>query len=360
MLNRRQVPAIEMKPPSTSRRVTVENIAEYAGVSIGAVSSVLNNRHLERRISAETVMRIREAAAKLGYLPNISARRLRSRASSRNSIVLALVTSFEAPIPLVNHFILAVRSAAAQLKGPLADGSFSVMVEMFSAGRLRDMPGILTGDHFNAAIILNTTAEDDHFLNRSHLPYPVVLVNRSVPGYAAVFEEGSAGARAATILADARRVKLGVLHGTPLTQITQTRVDSFMREASARLGKQAEEIITDKLSERGAYEAMKAFLERGGEVDGLYAVSDALALGAYQAIKERKLRIPDDIAVLGVGDYEIAPYFDPPLSAVGVSHRDMAERASSLLLSQLVQTATPRLQIALPVEEMLRASSGHR
>src|SRR5580698_7250603 len=84
---------------------TGRSIAKAAGVSIGSVSSVLNNRHVERRISAATVQKIREASSRLGYLPNISARRLRSGTSTKNHVVLALVTSFEAPIPLINHFI---------------------------------------------------------------------------------------------------------------------------------------------------------------------------------------------------------------------------------------------------------------
>jgi len=95
-------------------RITVKNIAEKAGVSIGAVSSVLNNRHVERRISVDTVEKIREAAAKLGYLPNISARRLRS-GGGKNVIALALITSFEAPIPLVNHFIFALGPGEATI-----------------------------------------------------------------------------------------------------------------------------------------------------------------------------------------------------------------------------------------------------
>jgi len=347
------------KQPPGSGRVTVENIAQAAGVSIGAVSSVLNNRHLERRISTATVQKIRRAALDLGYLPNISARRLRSRASLRNSIVLGLVTSFEAPIPLINHFILALRRATAEQSGPLANSDVSVTVEMFAAGHLRDLPGILTGDHFNAAIILNTTAEDDLFLQRSHLPYPTVLVNRWVPGYAAVFEDSIAGSRAATLLIEARRTRLAVLHGSPLTRITQSRVDSFLRHAAASLGKQAAEIATDKLSESGGYAAMCEFLANGGCVDGLYAASDALALGAYKALKEHHLKIPHDVAVLGVGDYDIAPFFDPPLSSVGVHHRGMADKAAELLLDQLARPEVPRQQIALPVVELLRASSGH-
>ncbi len=351
--------AMPRPPRAPSPRVTVNSIAAHAGVSIGSVSSVLNNLHVERRISLATVEKIRAIAAQLGYLPNISARRLR-RSGAKNNVVLALITSFEAPIPLVNHFILALRRAMAAGQFPHADSTVSVLIEMFPAGHLQAMPGLLTGDHFNAAIIMNTTADDDAYLTRSHLPYPSVLVNRIIHGYASVVEAPDSGSRSAAIFFRSKRQHPAVLHGSPLTQTTRGRVDGFMQRV-LRLGRQpALEIIADKLSETAGYEAMRTILRRGKKIDCLYAVSDALALGAYRAIRERDLSIPDDIAVIGVGDYEISPFFDPPLSCVGVSHQELAEQASTLLLKQLARGATVGEPVVVPVVENLRASSGRR
>jgi LacI family transcriptional regulator len=343
---------------STGGSVTVRSIAKAAGVSIGSVSSVLNNRHVERRISPKTVQKIREASARLGYLPNIGARRLRSGTSAKNHVVLALITSFEAPIPLVNHFISALREAIAKERSVRSDLAFSMMIEMYVAGRLRDLPGLLTGDHFNGAVIMNTIAEDDQFLARAHLPFPVVLVNRRVPGFASVVEDESSGIRAAETLVRGKRRQLGVLHGEPLTQTTQIRVDRFIRRATELLGRPPIEVVANKLSEMSAYEAMKRFLRRTTELDALYTVSDALALGAYRAIKERGLSIPGNIAVVGTGDYEIAPFFDPPLSSVGVSHQELAGHASSLLLRQLGREAKAGETVVVPVVSVLRDSSG--
>jgi LacI family transcriptional regulator len=338
--------------------VTVKSIAKAAGVSIGSVSSVLNNRHIERRISAATVQKIREASARLGYLPNISARRLRSGTSTKNHVVLALITSFEAPIPLVNHFISALRGAISEERNVRSNLEFSMMIEMYVAGRLRDLPGLLTGDHFNAAIIMNTIAEDDQFLTRAHLPYPVVLVNRTVPGFASVVEDTSSGVRAAEILFRGGGRQLAVLHGRPLTQTTQVRVDRFIRRATELSGRAPVEVVASKLSELSGYEAMKSLLRRTTAVDALYTVSDALALGAYRAIKERGLSIPRDIAVIGIGDYEIAPFFDPPLSSVGVSHQELARHASNLLLRQLGRGGKAGETMVVPVVNVTRASSG--
>jgi LacI family transcriptional regulator len=338
---------------------TVRSIAKAAGVSIGSVSSVLNNRHVERRISAATVQKIREASSRLGYLPNISARRLRSGTSTKNHVVLALVTSFEAPIPLINHFISALRGAIAEERTARSNLDFSMMIEMYVAGRLCDLPGLLTGDHFNAAIIMNTIADDDQFLTRAHLPYPVVLVNRSVPGFASVVEDEGSGLRAAETLFRSKCRKMAVLHGKPLTQTTQVRVDRFIRRATELAGRAPLEIVANKLSELSGYEAMRSLLKSTTAVDGIYTVSDALALGAYRAIKERGLTIPGDIAVVGTGDYEIAPFFDPPLSSVGVSHQELARHASNLLLRQLGRGAKTGETIVVPVVSVIRASSGN-
>lgn len=346
-------------PAAPGGLVTVRSIAQAAGVSIGSVSSVLNNRHVERRISPATVQKIREASSRLGYLPNINARRLRSGTRAKTNVVLALVSSFEAPITLVNHFIYAFRHAIFGEREETSRLAFSMMIEMYPAGRLGLLPGLLSGDHFNAAIIMNTTAEDDQFLARSHLPYPVVLVNRIVPGYASVVEDGSSGTRAADTLFRGKRRNLAVLRGNPLTQTTQVRVDRFMRRAVELAGRSPAEIVAGKLSEMSAYEATRDFLTKKGRMDGLYAVSDALALGAYRAIKEKGLSIPGDIAVIGTGDYEIAPFFDPPLSAVGVSHEELARHAVALLLRQLGPGAKPGETEVVPIRHVLRTSSGH-
>ena len=338
-------------------RVTVRNIADHAGVSIAAVSSVLNNRHIERRISPETVERIRAASTQLGYLPNISARRLRSGTSQKNNIVLAFVTSFEAPLSLASDLIVELRHLVSGGSGS-AGMTFSVMVEMFPAGRLQDMPGLLTGDHFNAAIITNTTPADDQFLIRSHLPYPIVLVNRAIPRYSCVVEDPEAGGLAAGALLRSKRRNLAVLHGTPLTQTTQNRVDSFIRVATSELGRPAREIVAAQLSEGAACDAMIRFLERGERVDGLYAVTDGMALGAYHAIKGRGLSIPDDIAVVGVGDYDISAFFGPPLSVVGVQRSELGKEAGRLLMRQLEEPGLPPLKVEIPVQSVMRASTG--
>ncbi len=344
-------------PKKNSGRITVKNIADYAGVSIGAVSSVLTNRHVERRISPATAARIRTAIQELGYLPDINARRLRTNNPQKQNIVLAFITSFETPLSLVNDLVLELKKTVGEKEHSLSGMTFSVMVELFQAGKLKDMPGLTTGEHFNAAIIANTTAEDDQYLNRAHLPFPVVLVNRSLSRYSCVIEDPDAGGIVGRLLMQSKRRNLAVLHGSPLTQNTRGRVDRFMQTISSQLGNFPHEIIADQLSEAAAYDATMKFLNQGNSVDGLYAVTDGMALGAYHAIRKKGLSIPRDIAVFGVGDYDISPFFDPPLSVVGVQRSELGRETSRLLLRQIEDAKASPLLVDIPVQPIIREST---
>lgn len=340
------------------RRVTLRNIADYAGVSVGAASSVLTNRHIERRISRTVVERIRAAAQKLGYIPDINARRLRSGTRRQHNVILAFITSYEAPLSLASDLVTQLRELVTSRRSPTPHLSFSVMMEMFAAGRLHEMPGLLSGDHFNAAIITNTTPEDDLFLASKRLPFPAVLVNRNVPEYSCVVEDTAAGAAVGRLFHRGRRRNLAVLHGLPLTHMTRSRVESFMRNVADATGKMPAEIVADGLTVTSAHEATARFLDSREKVDALYAVGDALALGAYHALKERGLGIPRNTWVVGVGDHEISPFFDPPLTVVGVERSLLGLEASRLLLRQFQQPGAAPAQVEIPVKTVLRASTG--
>lgn len=338
--------------------VTVWNIAKAAGVSVGAVSSVLNNRQEERRISDKTVARVKAAAAKLGYLPNIGARRLRMGGQRRQTVVLALITSHQAPLLLVNHFVDGLREAAAKT-GARVNVSYLLQIGMFEAGKLAELPGLLSGDHFNAALITNTTTKDDDFLACTQLPYPAVLVNRSIASYSGVSERPGSGTRAAEVFQQIGRRRLAVLHGSPLTQITRMRVNEFV-EASERLtGRRAIEIVAKALSEEAAAAAVDGCLAQGHDFDALYAVTDGEALGAYHSLARNGRSIPRDVAVIGVGDYAISRFFNPPLSCVGASHRELALSAADILIRRLWTPEFGERLIELNFHESLRESTGH-
>ncbi len=336
--------------------VTIYEIAEHVGVSPAAVSSALSNRGVERRLSEDTVRRIREAAAELGYVPNMAGRRLRAHKAATRQFDLAILTSFEAPLPLVSQALRALQRAVDVQTTEYT--RYAVAIEMFHAGRLREKPGLLDANRYHGVIITNTLPEDDQFLAKARLPYPVVVLGRRIPSYNCVLEAPDfVGRRAAEVLLDAGCKQPAILHGRLLTHTTADRLAAFNRTVRERTGRAPIDLVSPGLQPQQGAAALEVFLAKGGKLDGLFAVNDSLAIGACRAIKHAGLSVPRDVAVVGVGDYELAEYFDPPLSTVAGANDAMVAEAVPLLFRILRGEKAVPLEVLVVPPVFLRESS---
>lgn len=337
------------------RPVTVHTIARHVGVSPAAVSTVLANRHEERRLAAATVERIRQAVRELGYVPNVAARRLRAHDPGVHSMDLGILTSFEAPLFLVSRLLREVQRMVDARSAP--DRRFSVSIDMFHAGRLRDMPGLLNASRFNGVIITNTLPADDAFLRATTLPYAVVVQGRQLANYCCVLETPEEGGRrAAEILAAAGCRRPIVLTPSLLTETTADRRDAFVAAAPGQARPPPEHVAAG-FTPASAAEAVAAHLRADPKCDGIFAVTDTLALGAYQALKAAGRRIPQDVAVVGVGDSENVEFFDPPLTCVGPAYDQVVGDIVALLFNLMSRRRVKPVEVFVPPVVAMRGST---
>lgn len=338
------------------RPVTVHTIAAHVGVSPAAVSTVLANRHEERRLAAATVERIRQAVRELGYVPNVAARRLRAHDPEVHSMDLGILTTFEAPLFLVSRALREVQRTVDARSGP--DRRFSVSIDMFHAGRLREMPGLLNASRFNGVIITNTLPADDAFLKSTTLPYAVVVQGRRLENYCCVLETpGEGGRRAAEILLAAGRRRAAVLTPALLTETTADRAEAFCATLRAQTGAEPPRIAAAGFTPAAGADAVRAHLRAEPRCDGLFAVTDTLALGAFQAMKAARVRVPQDLAVVGVGDHEHAEFFDPALTCVGPAYDRVVEEIVALLFNLMSRRRVKPVEVFVPPTVVLRAST---
>lgn len=336
--------------------VTVRTIAEHVGVSPAAVSTVLANRHEERRLAPATVEKIRKAVRDLGYVPNVAARRLRAHDPGVHHREIGILTSFEAPLFLVSRVLRQVQRMADARTGP--GRKFSVSIAMFHAGSLGEMPGLMEASRFNGVILTNTLPDDDAFLAATTLPYAVVVLGRRLPNYCCVLDTpGEIGRRAAEILLARGCKRPVVLVPALLTQSTGERAVAFAATVRTQTGTEPARVVAAGFSPREGAEALRAHLGAGRSCDGLYAVTDGLALGAYQAIKDAGRRIPKDIAVVGVGDHEHADFFDPPLTCVGPSNDTIVEQVVAQLFQLMSHRRVKPVEISVKPSVSMRASA---
>jgi LacI family transcriptional regulator len=229
---------------------------------------------------------------------------------------------------------------------------------MFHAGKLRELPGLLNASRFNGVIVANTLPADDAFLASTTLPYPVVVQGRRLPNYCCVLEtprEG--GRRAAQILAKADRRRPIVLTPPLLTETTADRADAFCAEAREHSGREPARVVAAGFTPTSGADAVRSHLRLDPKCDGVFAVTDTLALGAIHAIKTVGKRVPEDVSVVGVGDHEHADFFDPPLTCVGPSYDSVVAEIVSLLFDLMSRRRVKPVEIFVPPTVTIRGSS---
>lgn len=316
--------------PGKKKTVTLKDIAEAAGVTPGTVSFVLTNTYKLRRVSEQTADKVRRIAREMGYLPNIAARNLRNVDSDNRRIVLSIITSTGSPLTLVSHIFEALQK---KIQLQETERQYVINIATFHPGKLKDLPGLLSGSHFNGAIITNTQPDDDDFLAQTELPYPSLVIGREIEGYNCFVPSVNAGEIAFQMLSKAGCRHPVVLSEKHLTQAVNRRISQFSEAFAPPALASVQHIIAELASERHAFDAVDAFLRAGGRVDGLFCVHDNLAAGAYLALRQHSLSIPDQVKVVGMGDSDWAAYLHPPLSCAGAEEADVYSKAAELILN---------------------------
>lgn len=330
-------------------RPTIDDVARLAGVHKATVSRALNER-TESQIGRDTVLRVREAAKVLGYVPNVMARGLRTASSMTIGVVIPDLTNplFPPIVRGIEHHLLARGYTAL-----LANTDESETVERVAIGSLlaRHVDGlIIASGHRRAAalseihragvraVMLNRDAED--------VPYPLVSAE-------------DAQGIAATV---AHLLELGhrdLLHiaGPATLSTSAARSSAFVAACSAAGvdGRIVEvEALTAEAGERAA-DALVAPIE--GRPTAVVAGNDLIALGVLRSLRANGLRCPDDVSVVGFNDMVFAEDFDPPLTTVRVPAREMGEHAARLLLHMLDSGEIEQTGVRLPVSLIVRAST---
>jgi len=318
--------------------ITLNRVASKIGVSAATISSVFNNRTKERGISEKTANYVRIQARALGYQPNIAAKRLRAQKDFR-TYELAVLTSYEAPFQLSSNLVHTLEVMACSLYGNVRH---CVEIIMFHAGRISELPGILEGSRFNGAIVTNTSGADDRFFAGNMSQCPLVFLGREVPGYSSVSVESHEMGRMAAeeLLGQCGCSRISVLAPLPklLTQATKKRVEGFISRCQQG-GVIPRLIEANGLDEQAGYEAFGQYLDlHGNTPDSAFFVLDMLAVGAYHAIKQRGLSIPDDIAVVGIGDTSVSRFMNPPMTSFTEKYSNKQDAyASKMLLEKLFE-----------------------
>lgn len=289
-----------------SRAPRIADVARAAGVSRATVSQALNAR---RPVAEETRRRVREAVERLGYRPNEVARSLRTQRTKLTALVIPDITNPFYPM-LARGLQDVLSGAGLHTMVSNTDADADTAATFVSDLVAHGVDGIVyTGFHI--------TAESLRPAVQRHVP--LVRLGRHVPGLgAAVHSDDQAAAAVATgHLLDAGYRRVGLIDASLEIGDADVRAAGYLDAHRSR------DLTPDPaLSAAGDYgrasgrEGMRRLLDLPDPPRAVFCVNDLMAIGALDAIGERGLAVPDDVALVGFDDIEAASLVSPALTTV--------------------------------------------
>jgi LacI family transcriptional regulator len=311
-------------------RVTLIDVARRAGVSVASTSRALNGLVA----SPETVERVRAAAAELGYTADATARSLKLGRTQQLAYAVADIGN-----PVYVEMMRAIERVVA------ASDYRLVISSTGDAEATVDLVQSLSRGFVDGMVLSPLRVTEDLQAAIAAAPVPVVVLGR-VPdsvGADTVKADSARGMELVVghLVGEGHR-RLAFINGPVDTTPGQFRHDGFRRAAAASSGVTAIEItVADFTIAEGYRAAMELLANSAGEIDAVVAANDLIGIGVLHAADDLGLRVPEDIAVTGVDDTELAQVSRPRLTSVDLGAAERGRIAAELLLARIAEPERP-------------------
>lgn len=336
--------------PGRPAAPTIRQVAAAAGVSRATASRVINGGHL---VSPATREAVEAAIARLGFTPNPAARSLATRRTGSVALVVPEPDTRLLTDPFFGSIINGLSIALEE-----ADLQMVLLIARDAAGARRATRYVTTG-HVDGAVVASHHRDDalNQALVESGLPSVFVGRPLGVAHAHYVDMDNTLGARLATehLLGLGRKHVATIAGPADMT----AGIDRLIgwRHALAAAGRPADALAHGDFTASGGAAAMEQLLTEHPDVDAVFAGSDLMATGALPVLAAHGRRVPEDVAVIGFDDLEVAESTNPPLSTVAQPVSEMAAQAGRMLVGLLAGHEPQPDPVLFAARLVLRASA---
>jgi DNA-binding LacI/PurR family transcriptional regulator len=344
--------AVPRAHPRRRQSVTIDDVAQAAGVSRATASRVVND---SERVSPEARASVAAAIRILGYVPNRAARSLMTRRSDSIGVVIMEPAGSLFADPFFGELLVGISDAL---------GTRDIQLVLLLAQTAREesrLERYLEAGHVDGAILVGPHGNDPLPAHLERNGVPIVLSGRQLGegSISHVDSDNRGGARMAVAhLLGAGRRSIATIHGMLDMSSGIDRLKGYrdaLREAGVTHDPGLEaagnfHVVT-------AADAMRTLLERRPGLDAVFAASDSMAVAAMGVLQERGLRVPEDVAVVGFDDSPIALTTRPQLTTVRQPIEAMGREMARLLLHRIDHPGDAPSQVVFATELVVRGSS---
>lgn len=319
-----------MSETKRSRAPTLADVARRAGVSVSTTARVLRND--DYPVTPELSERVRDAAAEVGYVPNILARSLRGGTPTTIGLIVGdMLDPFYGEVAEVvttraetEHSMVAI--VCNMQRDPLLELKYCQQMWEHRVGGL-----ILAGGGFDQWTHFDRFSD----LIRQMIAAGVVVASLSPRGVAPAFciDNEALGAGMAEALVSHGHRRIGILLGSANNEATQGRMRGAIGVLS-RSGAGFHVVHSDYSAQSGA-EAIAAMLEGSPGITGAMVGSDAMAVGVLNRLAEMGISVPDEFSVVGAGNTSMARWSSPRLTTFDLALTQCGSAALDFIAGRL-------------------------
>jgi DNA-binding LacI/PurR family transcriptional regulator len=332
------------------KRATIRDVASAAGVSLSTVSRVI---HGHPAVNHDLQKRVLEVIAQMDYQPDRSAQRLRSKMSSVIGLIISDIEN-----PFFTSVVRGVEDVAYRHQMTVVlcntdedpkkqERYVDVMVKERVAGLI-----IAPAD--------GDTVSPLYRLQESGIP--IVLLDRNIGANKidAVMVDNLNGAYTATKhLISLNRKRIALLNGDTQIKTFEDRYKGYckaLEEANIKLNKQYVVEVLPKIER--SYDAALQLLQLKSRPDAIFAGNNLITVGVLKAIRQLKLNVPEDIALVGFDDMPWSSELCPPITSIAQPTYELGKEAASLLIRRLQEPSRFQQTIMLHTRLIVRESCG--
>ena len=331
---------------------TVKEVARLAGVSTATVSRVVSGAG---GVRSELVRKVQNAADKLGYRPNPAGRNLRIRSTRTIGMVFP---------DIENPFYASVISGAEEV---LQSAGYSLLLANYGEDPAREniQLNTLRAEHVAGILFAASSQPSADYLSVLQAGIALVAVSR-IPDKLQVDlatvsnQEGARQAIEHLIRLGHRRI--GFIDGPDSLSTTRERYAGYaqaFRDAGLSVPRDLT-VYSDFFHRAAGFDAVIKLLEAASRPTAILVVSNNMALGSLEALRERAIEVPKDMAIVGFGNTPSAALLRPPLTVVAQPAREIGATGARLLLERLQNPNQARRSIVLDTQLIVRESCGSK
>jgi LacI family transcriptional regulator len=333
----------------TNNRVTIKDIAKELGLSVSTVSRALKD-HPD--ISVDTKKAVVELSQKLKYKPNMMALSLKN---SRSNIVGVIIPE------LVHYFfssvIAGIQEVADKHKMRVivqqSNESFEQEGEALDAFSDGWIDGLIVS-------ISKETVSYEHFDELQAKGIPIVFFDRPIDQDnvdSVVFDDYKGAYDAVEYLLKIGRRNIVHFAGPASTHVGRERLRGYHDALRNNGIAFREDLVLPADSFEKGVAGVEALVAKGIELDAIFTCNDFTAIGALKALKREGLLVPDQVAVVGFGDEDIAKMVDPPLTTVRQPGKEMGRVAMQTLIDKINNAPTKEREHKLEANIVVRETT---